>query len=145
MTIFPPERPHDALRFQLVTEMLRRLLEDDQRLGLNAGAFFDWLASDAIEFPANDAVAANVNGLLVVEVRKHNRARLRSERDQFEVTPASVANVKEAKMWLFTAMAAPNVEGTIRVRTGDDNVRVNLGGNSHNYWLALKQWYGLYR
>ena len=128
-TIIPQSEAY-TYRFERVTELLRGLLDRDP-VGMNrddAGDFFNWLESTEA-FPNNRALAGQVTRLV-----SHRRLGRRG----LAVRAGSNENVKEAKMWLFTTMTAPN--GTRRVSVGDDRVEI-IGNSGAQHMTSLMQWY----
>ena len=130
-TIIPHGRAYRTYRFERVTELLRHLLDKDHDVDTDdARGFFDWLESTEA-FPDNDVLARRVTQLV-----SHQTLG----REGLAVQARSDANVKVAKMWLFTTMTAPNQAATIRV--GDSTV--DIGGNSGQHRASLMQWYTIY-
>lgn len=126
-TIIPLGEAYTTYRFKSVTELLRRLLERDP-VGMDVGDFFDWLESTD-DFPDNAALARRVTDL--VGDRTVGRRGLAVEQGSSE-------NVREAKMWLFTTMTAPNESAQVRV----GRRRVQIVGNSGSqHMTSLNQWY----
>ena len=130
-TIIPQSEAY-TYRFERVTELLRGLLDMDRD---DAGGFFDWLESTEA-FPDNAALAGRVTELV-------GRGRL--GRRGLAVEAGRPENVKEAKMWLFTTMTAPNQAARIRVgrstsrwtiaeRTGAGLIAPPPGGLHAGWW-----------
>ena len=133
-TIIPQGEAYTTHRFEVVTGLLRRLLgshvyTDDAR------GFFDWLESTD-PFPDNAALALQVNQLV---------KQASGTQGVFNMEEREATNVKEAKMWLFTTMTAPNQAARIRVgrstsrwtiaeRTGAGLIAPPPGGLHAGWW-----------